>query len=60
MYYLRPAGPAVRLDRLVGKQVGVTGPKRFVPGWGTEVVDVFDARQLGAAPAEQRPEGGPR
>ncbi len=52
MYYLKPAGPAVKLDRLVGRQVGVTGPKRFVPGWGTEVIDVFEAQQLGAGKSE--------
>lgn len=40
LYYLRAVGPDVDLDKMVGRKVGVTGRKRFVKGWGVQVIDV--------------------
>ncbi len=40
LYYLRAVGPDVDLDKMLGRKVGVTGRKRFVKGWGVQVIDV--------------------
>lgn len=50
IYYLRPAAPGVRLEAFVGRNVGVAGSARFVPGWGLQVIDVTDVREVRGGP----------
>lgn len=53
LYYLRSAVAGLDLNAYAGRQVGVVGQRRLVPGWGTEVIDVVDVGLLNVAPASK-------
>jgi SH3-like domain-containing protein len=51
LYYLRAAGSDVDLGALVGRKVGVIGRKRYVKGWGIQVIDVSEVRPYRRPPS---------
>jgi hypothetical protein len=42
LFYLRAAGKDVDLAKFLNRKVGVIGRKRYVKGWGIQVIDVDD------------------
>jgi len=51
LYYLRPASNDVDLGAYRGRKVGVIGRKRYVKGWGIQVIDVSEIRPYKRPPS---------
>ncbi len=51
LYYLRAAGNDVDLGAHKGRKVGVIGRKRYIKGWGIQVIEVSEIRPYQRPPS---------
>jgi SH3-like domain-containing protein len=51
LYYLRAAGDDVDVGKFTGRKVGVMGRKRYVKGWGIQVIEVSEIRPYKRPPS---------
>ncbi len=51
LYYLRAAGDDVDIGKFAGRKVGIMGRKRYVKGWGIQVIEVSEVRPYKRPPS---------
>ncbi|MHC4917184.1 MAG: SH3 domain-containing protein [Planctomycetota bacterium] len=58
LYYLQPAHEGLDLQKFVGRKVGISGSKRYVRGWGIQVIDVTGINYYQTPPSTRATFGG--